>query len=413
MKKIVALMMIVIMVITTVIPTQAQAISKVHIKTAMSKEIDQYIKKVGGSVGIEYVDLETGEKYTRNSTKGYVAASTGKLPLAMYIMELADKGKINLNTKLTYHSYFYIGGSGVIQYDKVGTKYTIQTLIKKSMKYSDNIAFSMLRNYVGRDNYVKYMKSLGAKYSTSGAYELTSARDLSVYAQHLYKTSYTSKNSRILLNYLKETVYNKGIPAAVGKTKVAHKVGMIYNIRVSHDYGIIYDEDPYVLSIMTDGYQYDFSNKVIANISKIVKKHHKNKVKYIKATSDSVFYQQLNKKKVMGHLKKNKVYRVVAEKNGWVSFKVGEVKRYIAPKTVKYYEKSPINEKHSKVFYTKKVNAIKATELYQSRKKNTKPYVLVTKKAVMHVRKIDHNWYETIVGNQKVYVLAKDIKSVK
>lgn len=410
MKRIIVCIMLLAMVISTVVPTKAQAISKAPIKTSLSKEIDQYLKKVGGSVGIEYVDLETGEKYTRKSKKGYIAASTGKLPLAMYIMELADQGKIDLNKKLTYHSYFYIGGSGVIQYDRVGTKYTIQTLIKKSMKYSDNIAFSMLRNYVGRDNYVKYMKKLGAQYSTSGAYQLTSAHDLSLYAQHLNETSYTSKNSRTLLKYLKHTIYNNGIPAGVGKDEVAHKIGMIYDIKVSHDYGVVYNEDPYILSIMTRGYSYNFSNKVISKISKIVKKHHKEKVKYIKATSEVAFYQQLNTKKTMGTLQKNKVYKVLAEKNNWVSVKVGNVKRYIAPKTVKYYAKSPVNEKHSKVFYEKKVSAATTTALYQSRKKNTAPYIQLAKNAIVHVRKVDSNWYETVIGNQKVYISAKNVK---
>ncbi|MBQ0141122.1 MAG: hypothetical protein KBT36_17810 [Kurthia sp.] len=129
---------------------------------------------------------------------------------------------------------------------------------------------------------------------------------------------------------------------------------MIYDIKVSHDYGIVYDTDPYVLSIMTKGYSYDFSNKVIANISKIVKKHHKGKVKYVKATSDVVFYQQLNKKMKMGKLQKNEVYKVMAEKNGWVSIKVGNVKRYITPNSVKYYTKSPVNEPHSQSTLNKK-----------------------------------------------------------
>lgn len=398
---------------TTLLPINGKAISKVPMKTALSKEIDQYLKKVGGSVGIEYVDLETGEKYTRNSKKAYVAASTGKLPLAMYIMELADQGKIDLNKRLTYTSAFYIGGSGITQYDRIGTTYTIQTLIKRAMISSDNIAFSMLRNYVGRDNYVKYMKKLGAQYSTSGAYQSTSAHDLSLYAQHLYQLSPTSKNMRVLIGYLKNTIYTKGIPAAVGKTKAAHKIGMIYDIRVSHDYGIVYDKDPYVLSIMTKGYNYDFSNKVIANISKIVDKHHKNKVKYVKATSDVSFYKQMNKKVKMGKLQKNEVYKVKAENNGWVSINIANVKRYIAPNSVKYYTKSPVNEPHSQSILNNRMSATNNLSIYQTRSIKKKPYLLLNKKSVLHVKKVNDNWYETIIGNQKVYVLAKDIKKAK
>src|SRR4051794_39804608 len=83
----------------------------------VSKELNQYIKKSGGTISLEYRDLITDEIFQINSENGYIAASTIKLPLAMYVMELADLQKIGLDQKLTYKSYHYIEGSGVVQYD--------------------------------------------------------------------------------------------------------------------------------------------------------------------------------------------------------------------------------------------------------------------------------------------------------
>ncbi|MGG0656055.1 serine hydrolase [Rummeliibacillus pycnus] len=253
--------------------------SQQSFKESLSKDVEQYIKKTGGDIAIEYRDLSTGESFQRKSTKAHMGASTIKLPLAMYVMELADKKKINLKQKLTYKSYHYVGGSGVIQYQKVGTKYTIIDLVKKAMIYSDNIAFNMLKEKVGQTNFIKYMKSLGASYSSPRAYSNTSAHDLSIYARHLYKYSQESKNGKTIINYLQNTIYNEAIPKGIKGVKISHKVGMIPMYRVSHDYGIIYDQNPFVLVVMTKGFTYEKSNKVLADIASIVNKHHKNKVK--------------------------------------------------------------------------------------------------------------------------------------
>jgi beta-lactamase class A len=59
------------------------------------------------------------------------AASTIKLPLALYVMKLADQGKIDISDKLTYMSHHYYEGSGVIQNDKIGSSIPLRTLSKK------------------------------------------------------------------------------------------------------------------------------------------------------------------------------------------------------------------------------------------------------------------------------------------
>lgn len=254
------------------------AVQKQSFQASLSKDIEKYIKKSGGDIAIEYRDLTTKETYKRYSTRGYMAASTIKLPLAMYVMELADKKKINLDQKLTYKRYHYVGGSGVIQHQKVGTKYTINDLVKKAMIYSDNIAFNMLKERVGEKNYVSYMKKLGASYSTPNALRNTSVHDLTIFAQHLYAYSQQSKNGKTIINYLQHTIYNDAIPKGIKDSKVSHKVGMIPMYYVSHDYGIVYNQNPYILVVMTKGFSYAYSNKVIAGISSIVNKHHQEKL---------------------------------------------------------------------------------------------------------------------------------------
>ncbi|WP_082193077.1 serine hydrolase [Bacillus rubiinfantis] len=246
--------------------------------TKLSTELKSYLKKTGGKVTIQYKDLSTGDVFQINGKSSGRAASTIKLPLALYVMEQASKGKINLNKTLTYKSYHYFGGSGIIQKKKVGTKFTIRQLVKYAMIYSDNIAFIMLKEYVGASNFQKYMNSIGGQYAyPRNGQTITSANDLTIYATELYQFSEKNKYGKELVGYLKETVYNTTIPRGIKGVPIAHKVGMIPASLIYNDVAIVYDKRPFVLAIMTQGIAYEKSQKVIADIAKIVYKHHKAK----------------------------------------------------------------------------------------------------------------------------------------
>ncbi|WP_169802737.1 serine hydrolase [Neobacillus soli] len=243
----------------------------------VSAELTKYIKKSGGTVTLQYQDLGTGDVFQIKGKTAGRAASTIKLPLALYIMEQASKGKINLNQKLVYKSRHYSGGSGVIQNQKVGTSYTIRDLVKKAMIYSDNIAFIMLKERVGQANLVKYIKSIGGQYAYPNGQNLTSANDLTIYAKKLYQFSKKSPLGEELVGYLKKTVYNTTIPKGIKGVAVAHKVGMIPAERIYNDAAIVYDKKPFVLAIMTKNLSYEKSQKVIADLAAIVYKQHKAK----------------------------------------------------------------------------------------------------------------------------------------
>lgn len=53
--------------------------------------------------------------------------------------------------------------------------------------YSDNIAFIKLKERVGQAKFVTYLKSLGAAYTYPGGWNTTSADDLSLYTQELFR----------------------------------------------------------------------------------------------------------------------------------------------------------------------------------------------------------------------------------
>ncbi|MFY2156478.1 serine hydrolase [Cytobacillus firmus] len=191
--------------------------------------LDSYVKpsiKAYPNISIYYENLITGEAYSYNASKIRPAASTIKLPLALFVYDLASKGKINLSEKLTYRSHHYYGGSGVIQKDRVGTSYTIRDLLKKCIVYSDNIAFIMLREKVGKSNFINYAKSLGGKTVYPAGMNVTTANDLSVYLKHVW--NFAENNPQYgneLFNLLANTVYKETIAPGLASKEVAHKVG--------------------------------------------------------------------------------------------------------------------------------------------------------------------------------------------
>lgn len=342
-------MMIAIILFSMIIPgrhaSAAELTAHQDFTKKVSSELNKYIKKSGGRVTLKYQDLVTGETFQIKGKTSSRAASTIKLPLVLYIMEQADKGKFNLNQKLTYKSYHYYGGSGVIQKDKVGTSYTIRDLVKKAMIYSDNIAFIMLKERVGQQTFIKYMKSIGGQYAYPNGQNLTSANDLTIYAKRLYQFSNKSPLGKELVGYLKKTVYNTTIPSGIKGTPVAHKVGMIPNDRIYNDAAIVYDRNPYVLAIMTKGISYEKSQKVIANLAAIVNKNHKAKAsaQYFKSKADVTIYQNSSKTAVIGTLEKYQTLKIISSKGTWFGIKFGKGTGYIEKKSVIALKKAAVS----------------------------------------------------------------------
>ncbi|PLT31757.1 serine hydrolase [Peribacillus deserti] len=314
MKKIFALVLMCVVLLIS----PSQQLAAESLQSSMTKDIQKYLGKNSPLVTLKYTNLVSGDKVVMSSSKTSRAASTIKLPLALYVIELADKKKLNLSEKLTYKSYHYNGGSGVIQYSKTGTRYTIKDLLQKAMVHSDNIAFVMLREKVGKQNFINYMKSIGGKYAYPKGENITSADDLAIYTTRLYKLAETSSLAGEVVEWLKKTDYNTTIPKGIPKVPVAHKVGMIPNLNIYNDTGVVYHSVPYTLSIMTKQFSYEKSQKVIADISAIVHKYHtkSNSSTIFTAAKDITLYKSVKGSFVKtGDLKKGGIFSYVKSFN--------------------------------------------------------------------------------------------------
>lgn len=210
-----------------------------------------------------YQDLYSGFTVSYNEDAPIFTASTIKAPAMIYLYEMASMGKVNLDEELVYTSNFYRGGSGIIQNEAINSKHLVKDLIDYSIYYSDNIAYSMLMDRYKRENILDFWNKLGTKhiYTNNTIWGITSARDASIYMKELYRFSLEDKKyGSELMNYFKMADWK----LIVDKNKefnTASKGG--WSNQSIHDVAIVFDRNPYILVIMSnmgeDNYSYLFN----------------------------------------------------------------------------------------------------------------------------------------------------------
>ncbi len=101
-------------------------------------------KNKGLTPGAFFVDLDTNNYLDWNGSLPFSAASTIKVPVLVAFFQDVDAGKIRLDEKLTVKKELVGSGSGAMQYQPLGTKFTALTTATQMIVISDNTATNML-----------------------------------------------------------------------------------------------------------------------------------------------------------------------------------------------------------------------------------------------------------------------------
>ena len=217
----------------------------------MNNKLDQIYNLFASSktkVSFTYEDLYTGLHLSYNESNAYFAASVIKSPVVLYTYMMYLNGELDLEEILTYTPKFYIAGTGSIQYQKYGTKYTIRELIAKTILESDNIAYAMICDRVDKSNIREFWKEKGVTtfWYNNNIWGQVNSKDGAIYMKELY--SFLDEHPE-----LKEEVlgyyFNSATPLIKlnENVSIAHKSG--WTSAAIHDMAIVYSEQPYVLSI--------------------------------------------------------------------------------------------------------------------------------------------------------------------
>ncbi len=235
-------------------------------------------------VAVYFRNLESGETVGINANEEFNPASLLKVPVMIAYYKIAETQPEILNETYSYtdedmailsHAY---GGDLETKLVK-NQPYSVDTLIKEMIIYSDNIAKYLLVTHFHQEDLNNIYSDLGIQIHSSNPYTYTiSAHAYSFFFRTLYNSTFLNwEMSEKALKLLSEVDYKNGLTMSIpANIKIAHKFGSYASFEDKkvtsvelHDCGIIYQpERPYVICIMTQGKDYDSLTNVIVQISK-------------------------------------------------------------------------------------------------------------------------------------------------
>lgn len=234
-------------------------------------KVEDFVSKQSSKYGVHFIDLATGESFGVNDHDEYVAASTSKLPINVFLFKKIEAGEISLDDMISYQKEDVEPGTGIIQNEPFGTEYTVRETSKLSVIHSDNAGINMILRLVGKDKVSEYILGLGGEIYYAKRHR-TSPHDLALVTQDLYK-HYTNNPDLYgeLIHNLENTDWNERINGLLPKdVKVAHKIGNQPAYRTFNDVGIVFASHPYVLAVMAEEIDYGASCKGISELSKMI-----------------------------------------------------------------------------------------------------------------------------------------------
>ena len=224
--------------------------------------------KSNEKVAYYYEHILTGTVFSYNPNICFYAASSIKILVSLLVFTNAVKGDLDLESTLTITKDDLKRESRVTDTFVNDIKYTIRELIKRTIVESDNTAYIKLVNYVGKDRLIEFGKSLGATHTLEGVdlFGIVNCSDMKVYWKAINNFIDNESLGKELASYLSEPTVKLVDDDSIGNNKYLRKYGE-YGIAY-HEAGIVKDEWPFYLFIMTQKSQIEDKNEFVNDTAK-------------------------------------------------------------------------------------------------------------------------------------------------
>lgn len=224
------------------------------------------------SVSIYFEFLNTGANIAVNKDAEFFPASLLKLPLAMSAVKKIERGEWKWGNELVLMGPDKDSRFGDLYKQPIGTRFTIESLIREMLLNSDNTAYLMVLRNLEPDEFKKTQEHLGLQdfFSQDGK---ISAKKYTVILRALYAASYlTPEDSTKLITTMTGTKFKEYLGGSIPDTVLfSHKIGVSVEEGVHLDAGIVYlPKRPYLLSVMVKTYDKMLAEKKMHEISKKV-----------------------------------------------------------------------------------------------------------------------------------------------
>ncbi|MCU0494809.1 MAG: class A beta-lactamase [Chloroflexaceae bacterium] len=129
------------------------------------REVARLAASVEGQVGLSAIHLETGRRVARNGHVRFPMASTRKIPIALQLLNLVDRGEVDLDTLVPIHLNDLHPGSGILiqRFPRAGLALSVYNLFVLMLVISDNSASDIvLRLAGGPEAVTSYLRGIGS-----------------------------------------------------------------------------------------------------------------------------------------------------------------------------------------------------------------------------------------------------------
>ena len=207
-------------------------------------------------VRVHFESLANGDSRTaglRADSEVY-GASVPKLVIVAFVQDQIEKGNLSWNTSFPYsdaiydHAEAYLpGGSGSIQYQAGyrNKSYTVQDLVNKTIKESDNLASNMLLHYVGFGNKPGFDRFTQEVYGEPKYHRNITAKQYNQILKHIW-----NQKEQKVVQAMDSTIYD-GTKIDAIPANTYQKIGAWWPY-YNHSAGVVAGSKPFALTILTD-----------------------------------------------------------------------------------------------------------------------------------------------------------------
>ncbi len=238
-------------------------------------------------------DLSTLRYVGVNERELYSPASLLKIPLMVAYLKYAETNPDVLNAPI-----YYQGGEDLNKAEQLqsfdeksglqpGKTYTVENLIERMIKYSDNNATALLLEEIDQSFLERTFLEIGIKIPKrheDGSRDFINAASFAALFRLLYNSSYLSReSSEKALAILTDATFDQGIRSIVPThTTVAEKYGERtvvdengkLELRELHECGLVYaKERPFTFCVFTEGKNFEDMLSTLRDIEKALYKN--------------------------------------------------------------------------------------------------------------------------------------------
>lgn len=232
--------------------------------TKLQNRLDALAADMPGVVGIQVVDLTSGQRFGVNDQLVFPQGSAIKVPLLIELFRQADDGELSLDEQVVISDEDDVGGSGYLHYFSSGTSaLSLHDLAIMMIVVSDNMATNLLIERVGMDNVNRTMAQLGLpdtklqrmmirpQESMRGNENISTPQQAAALMEMIYRCDLplSDASCRALRDILEIPHAGSIADAVPGNIVVGQKTGSIAGVSVNWGY-VDLPTRPYVIAVM-------------------------------------------------------------------------------------------------------------------------------------------------------------------